>query len=333
MGKTNLLDAIYYLCMGKSHFNAIDGQIVRHGEGFFRLEGHFKLDQKKEQIVVKVIPRKKKEVERNGIAYKKLAEHVGLIPVVMIAPDDTRLVTEGSEARRKLLDNTLSQLHPRYLAELIRYNKLLKQRNALLKRFGEERRFDTTLLQTYDNQMAPAASYIVNQRAEFLNDFIPALEHYYQEISNRQESVGCQYKTNLLETEFLPLMAANLERDRILQRTCAGPHRDDLLFELEGRLLKRFASQGQLKSFVLALKLAQYDVLKRQKNRKPILLLDDIFDKLDALRVTQLLNLLLASDFGQIFLTDTHKDRVQAIVQKFETTYRLYTISNGSAQL
>jgi DNA replication and repair protein RecF len=331
MGKTNLLDAVYYLCMGKSYFNTVDAQLVCHGQDFFRLEGHFIGEDRKEQIVVKVIPRKKKEVERNGVPYQKLSEHVGLLPVVMIAPDDTYLVTEGSEARRRLVDNTLSQFDPQYLQHLIRYNKLLKQRNALLKQLAENRTFDTTLLETYDLQMQPAAAYITQQRRLFLDDFIPVVTKYYAQIANQQEEVGCRYQTKLEEVDFIDLLLEHREKDRVLQRTTAGPHRDDIEFELEGRPLKRFASQGQLKSFVLALKLAQYDVLKTQKNRKPILLLDDIFDKLDINRVTQLLKLLLASDFGQIFLTDTHTSRIQEIVNKFQASYQMFTIVNGSA--
>ena len=330
MGKTNLLDAIYYLCMGKSYFNSSDQHNVQKGQEFLRLEGHFKLDEKVEKIVVKVIPRKRKEVERNEVAYKKLSEHVGLLPIVIIAPDDTSIVYEGSEARRKFLDNTISQLDQHYLQDLIHYNKILKQRNASLKQFALNKYFDSKLIDIYDQQLIEPAQRIFEKRLAFCQAFDPVLQQFYANISNEQEKIGCQYKSSLAEGNYAQALAAGREKDRVLQQTSLGIHRDDLNFSINTYLLRRYASQGQLKSFVISLKLAQYQMLKVEKKRSPILLLDDIFDKLDLNRVTHLLKLLLRGSFGQIFLTDTHEQRIEQIVQNFESNYQRYLVVNGT---
>ncbi len=330
MGKTNLLDAIYYLCMGKSYFNSSDIHNVQSGTDFLRLEGLFEKEEKKEKIVVKVVPRKRKEVERNDVAYQKLSEHIGLLPVVIIAPDDTQMVHEGSEVRRKFLDNTISQLDQAYLKDLIQYNKLLKQRNALLKQMAEQHRFDPALLSVYDAQMQQPAQQIYEKRLAFCESFTPILERHYAVISNEQEKVSCHYKSALSSQSFEVLLKENQEKDRILQRTNSGIHKDDLQFTINNYALKRYASQGQLKSFVLALKLAQYEMLKVEKKKAPILLLDDIFDKLDVQRVTHLLQLLIQEEFGQVFITDTHEQRVEQIIKKFESNYYRYLVENGS---
>ena len=332
MGKTNLLDAIYYLCMGKSYFNAPDSLIARHGEDFFRLEGRFEREGKKERIVAKVIPRKKKELERNDVPYQRLSEHVGLLPVVMIAPDDTYLVSEGSEARRSFLDNTLSQIDNAYLHQLITYNKLLKQRNALLKQFGEHGRYDRAMVEVYDQQMLAPAQAIHKARNAFMEGFQPLVQQAYAQISGEAESIDCTYRSKLTDTPFSTLLAEAAEKDRILQRSTVGPHKDDLVFEIERYPLKRFASQGQLKSFVLSLKLAQYQVLKEEKNVPPLLLLDDIFDKLDGQRVTQLLQLLQQQAFGQAFITDTDEARLSAIIQETGQPFLKYRIQQGRAE-
>lgn len=332
MGKTNLLDAIYYLCMGKSYFNTPDSLMAKHGEAFFRLEGHFERNGKKERIVAKVIPRKKKELERNGLAYQRLSEHVGLLPVVMIAPDDTYLVREGSEARRSFLDNTLSQIDNAYLNQLITYNKLLKQRNALLKQFGEHGRYDRAMVEVYDQQMLAPAQAIHNARSAFMQGFQPLVQQAYAQISGEAESIDCTYRSKLTDTPFSALLAEAAEKDRILQRSTVGPHKDDLVFEIGGYPLKRFASQGQLKSFVLSLKLAQYQVLREEKKVPPLLLLDDIFDKLDGQRVTQLLRLLQQQAFGQAFITDTDETRLSAIIRETGQPFLKYRITQGQAE-
>lgn len=264
--------------------------------------------------------------ERNGTEYAKLSEHIGLLPVVFIAPDDTQLAMEGSEARRRFLDNTLSQLEPRYLKALLQYNKILKQRNAALKRMGETRRFDEGLLTTYDAQLVVPAAILLDYRQRFIDDFLPIFQRHYAVISKEREAVQLKYNSKLVGADLGDLLKEAREKDRVLQRTTVGAHKDDLVFRFDERLVRKFASQGQLKSYILALKLAQYDLLRRQKQVAPILLLDDIFDKLDRHRVQQLLQLLHEGDFGQVFITDTHEQRVQEIVARFDTDYRHFVV-------
>ncbi len=331
MGKTNLLDAVYYLCMGKSYFNLPDSLAVKHDAGFMRLEGRFSKEGKAEQVVIKSVPRRKKEVERNGIPYRRLSEHVGLLPVVMIAPDDVYLISEGSEMRRRFLDNTLSQLDNRYLQQLITYNKVLEQRNALLKQFGENGGYNAALVEAYDRQMAGPGMAVYEGRRAFMERFRMRLQELYQAISGDAETVDCAYASKMDDAPLPALLQEAAEKDRLLQRTTAGPHKDDLGFTIGGYPLKRFASQGQLKSFILSLKLAQYRILQEEKKVAPILLLDDIFDKLDNDRVTQLLELLLHGDFGQAFITDADEQRLEAIIRRFGRHYVKYRVDNGSA--
>ena len=333
MGKTNLLDAIYYLCMCKNYSSVNDRKLVIHEADFFRLEGIFTLKRKKEKIVAKIISGKSKVIERNDVPYKKLLDHIGLFPVVMIVPDDTLLVTEGSEIRRKFLDNSLSQLDASYLSNLVTYNKIVKQRNSALKQFAAERYFDEQLIESYNHQLIAPASLIFEKRAAFVEDFCPLFETYYQKISGKQETVSLKYASQLLNEKLEVLFSQNAEKDRILQRTTCGIHRDDLKFFLGSHALKNFASQGQLKSFVLALKLAQYEMLRVQKNVAPLLLLDDIFDKLDGFRVEHLIGLLMENKFGQVFITDTHENRVQNIIQKFDSDFKKFVIESGTATL
>lgn len=332
MGKTNLLDAIYYLCMGKSYFVPQDRYLSLHGTDFFRLEGNFRREGKTEKIVAKVIPKKKKELERNNVAYGKLSEHVGFLPVVIIIPDDTLLATEGSEARRRFLDNTISQLDPVYLKHLIQYQKILRQRNAALKQMAESGRFQESLLEVYDLQLQGPGVYIHEKRDSFVEAFNPILADVYRTISGGAETAGCRYRSPLhKEPDLMELLRNHREKDRILHRTTSGPHRDDLVFKLDEYPLKRYASQGQLKSFILALKLAQYELIKQHKGQRPLLLLDDIFDKLDHHRVDQLLALLLEGDFGQVFITDTDQKRVSQMIEARETNFREFLITKGKA--
>ena len=333
MGKTNLLDAIYYLCMGKSYFRLTDPNLIRHGEGFFRLEGHFSLADKPEKIVAKVAPKKKKELERGGVPYQRLSDHIGLLPVVIITPDDTSIVTEGSEERRRFVDNTLSQLNPDYLRHLIAYNKVLKQRNSALKQMAMTGSYSADLLSVYDHQLLAPARFIHQQRASFTEAFEPELTRLHSLISGDSETVKCRYKSQLLTADIHTLLQESREKDKILQRTTAGIHRDDWVFEIDGHSLKRFASQGQLKSFVLALKITQYNWLKNEKKSPPLLLLDDIFDKLDHQRVQHLLHLLIEGDYGQVFITDTAQDRLSKILRDLKTEYLQFTIFNGTAEL
>lgn len=333
MGKTNLLDAVYYLCLAKSRFGLNDANLCLRGEDFFRLEGHFVTGEKRAKIVAKVQPRKRKDLENNNLLYSTLSEHIGLFPVVFIGPDDTLMITEGSEERRRFIDNTLSQTDTDYLRRLIAYNKVLQQRNAALKQFAEQRRFDPALIGVYDAQMLPAGAYIYEKRKAFIESFNPIMQKTYQSIAGKREQVDCHYHSGLDEHSFEELFSQSIEKDRILQRTTEGIHRDDLTLIINELPIKRFGSQGQLKTFVLALKLAQYRFLEQEKNTRPILLLDDIFDKLDAQRVSRLLQLLVEENYGQVFITDTDEHRVENIISRFGTDFRRYRIENGSASL
>ena len=329
MGKTNLLDAIYYLCMGKSHFQSTDRNVVRKGELFFRLEGHFLLE-KPEKIVAKVVPCDQKTIERNDTPYPRLSDHVGLLPVVFLAPDDTALALEGSEERRRFMDNTLCQLDQAYLDALVTYNKLLDKRNALLRQFGEQGGFNLLLIETYNSQLEAPTNYIFEKRNWFIGQFQPAFNQFYSAICDKSEPVDCSYRSQLENGKFETLLEKSLEKDRVLLRTSVGIHKDDLIFQLKNLPLKRFASQGQLKSFVLAMKLAQYEMLRQHKQKLPLLLLDDLFDKLDDHRASQLIELLVKGDFGQVFITDTHPKRAEEMARSFSGAYKKLVIENGA---
>lgn len=360
MGKTNFLDAIYYLCLCKSHFLTLDSDVIlketeteepanqaTNQPTFMRLEGHFRRENQREKIVAKVQNRKKKIFERNDVPYPSLSEHIGFLPVVMITPDDTELVREGSEERRRFLDNALSQLDNNYLRHLIFYNKIIEQRNAHLKKLEKSANLPPSvkstetsdfeeLLSTYDHQLAPSAIYIFEKRKAFAEQFEPIFNDFYQKIAGANESVKILYKngfgtdaTDLATEGVKNLWLGSRDRDRILQRTNLGIHRDDWIFEMGGKLLKKFGSQGQLKSFVIALKLAQFEILRGVKSENPLLLLDDIFDKLDETRVQNLLQLILTPSFGQIFLTDTHADRIENLFKNLTDATKLFTVQNG----
>jgi DNA replication and repair protein RecF len=331
MGKTNLLDAIYYLCMGKSYFAVRDQFIVQHEQDFFRLVGKFAYAEKEDTLVVKVVPRQRKELELNGKRYARLADHVGRFPVVIVVPDDTQLIREGSEERRRFLDNTLSQLDSDYLRHLLQYNKVVKQRNALLKK-NAGRNTSSDLLAVYDAQLSEPAQYIFSRRKSFVKNFTAPFQHAHQAICGGQEEVSLAYRSVLAKDTLQNILLENREKDRHLERTTQGIHRDELVFKLGGHPLKRLGSQGQLKSFVLALKLAQYRFLQAERQQPPVLLLDDIFDKLDPQRVEQLLNYILAEDFGQIFLSDTDEVRIRQVLQQHQSsTPKLFTIDEGVA--
>ena len=347
MGKTNLLDAIYYLCMCKSYFLPSDSDVILRGADFLRLEGFFKKNSQSERIVAKVQSRRKKVFERNDVPYPVLSEHIGFLPIVMMTPDDTELVKEGSEARRRFLDNTLSQLDNVYLSHLIFYNRVLDQRNSLLKKytnqvtnyvFDENLNSDLeSLLIIYEKQMLPSAMYIFQKRKQFVLEFEPIFNNIYQNISDARETVQIVYESPIVkiiaENEAAEKMNFNIwlasrDKDRMLQRTTVGIHRDNLEFEMGGKSVKKFGSQGQLKSFVVALKLAQYEILRGVKTEPPILLLDDIFDKLDEIRVKNLLQLILNQSFGQVFITDTHEDRIKSIFEASTFDFRIFPIDN-----
>ncbi len=333
MGKTNLLDAVYFLCMTKSHFGLPDSAVIQWENEFMRLEGHFTVQGKAEKIVAKIAPKKIKTLERQGAPYERLSDHIGLLPIVFIAPDDTELLTEGSETRRRFMDNTLSQLNPVYLRELLLYNRVLLQRNTLLRQMADRAKSDTALLDVYSEQLLQPGQYVFEQRKAFSAQFSEIFLHFYRIISKEAETAGIRYQSALSDHALDWLLRQNLDKDLALQRTSAGIHRDDLECLIEGAPVKRFASQGQRKSYLIALKLAQYELLRTAKGVSPILLLDDLFDKLDPQRTAQLLDLLGGESFGQIFITDTQAARVSALLPSLGKPYRLFEVQKGGIQL
>ncbi len=326
VGKTNVLDAIYFLSFAKSYFNSVSSQIIRHSEDFFLVEGNYDIDKKTETVVCSLKRGNKKTVKRNGKSYERFSDHIGYLPLVIISPGDRDLIIEGSDTRRKFVDSVISQSNNLYLKTVINYNKVLSQRNSLLKYFALNRCFDELNLNIYNEQLNAYGSEIYKHRKSFLNEFIPIFRKRYKTISNSFEEVNLTYNSQLETSDFPTLFKETLEKDRILQYTTAGTHKDDLLFEIEGYPIKKFGSQGQQKSYLIALKLAQFDFLKEQSHVKPILLLDDIFDKLDDLRVEQIINLVNSDEFGQIFLTDTHLERTEEVVKKTKKPFKIYKL-------
>jgi len=326
VGKTNVLDAIYYLSFAKSYFNSVATQNIRHNEDFFMIEGAYEINDRVESIVCSLKKGHKKVVKRNGKIYEKFSEHIGYLPLVIISPADRDLIIEGSETRRKFIDNVISQSDANYLQTIIKYNKVLVQRNSLLKYFAANRTFDLLNLNIYNEQLQAYGNVIFEKREQFLKDFIPIFKKRYKVISKSKETVDLVYKSQLHNQSFMELFEQTVERDRMLQFTSAGVHKDDLLFEIDGYPVKKFGSQGQQKSYLIALKLAQFDFIKQQSKVKPILLLDDIFDKLDDARVSQLIKLVNSDDFGQLFISDTHKERTEEVVKKTEQTYKIFQL-------
>jgi DNA replication and repair protein RecF len=331
MGKTNLLDAMHYLCMCKSHFLLPDKLVIRHGEDFFRMEGAFNRKEKKEMVVCKYQARSRKVIERNKVAYQRFSDHIGLLPMIMITPDDTLLITEGSENRRQYIDVLLVQLDSTYLNYLIIYNKVLQQRNAFLKTHKHPQEIDYDLLAVYNQQLLAPAQYIYERRALILEQLKPVFQSYYKAISGDKEQVSFEYNSQLKDKSLKDLLEESEEKDAWLQRTTKGIHKDDIKLQINDYPVKKFASQGQLKSYLLALKLAQYELLRQESEVAPLVLLDDIFDKLDDKRVGHLLQLLLERDFGQIFITDTHQSRIAEIVGKLDSDFKQFTVVNGVA--
>ena len=326
VGKTNVLDAIYYLSFAKSYFNPVAIQNIKHNEEFFMIEGEYLLDSKTDTVVCSLKRGNKKVLKRNGKVYEKFSDHIGHLPLVIISPADRDLIIEGSDTRRKFIDNVISQSDKEYLQLILKYNKVLAQRNSLLKFFAANRTFDALNLKVYDEQLKTYGSVIFKKRTAFLDAFIPIFRARYQSISNSKEEVNMFYKTQLNEDDLLVLLEKNLERDRVLQYTSVGIHKDDLTFEVDGYPVKKFGSQGQQKSYLIALKLAQFDFMKSKSNVKPILLLDDIFDKLDDMRVEQLINLVNNDHFGQLFISDTHEERTEEVVKRTQQSYKIFKL-------
>jgi DNA replication and repair protein RecF len=326
VGKTNVLDAIYHLSFGKSYFNPIASQNIKHNEDFFVVDGVFDKEDRAEKIIVSLKKGHKKLIKRNGKAYEKFSDHIGFIPLVIISPADRDLIIEGSETRRKFIDTVISQSDKLYLNTLINYNKVLAQRNALLKYFALNNTFNAQTLQIYNEQLHAYGTEIFKIRNAFLKTFIPIFKLRYNAISNNKEDVNLNYKSDLFEGELDALLNDNLNKDKALQYTSVGIHKDDLNFEIEEFPIKKFGSQGQQKSFLVALKLAQFDFIKQQSGVAPILLLDDIFDKLDENRVAQIIELVDNEHFGQLFISDTHAERTEDVVKQIHQSYKIFKL-------
>ncbi len=326
VGKTNVLDSIYHLSFGKSYFNPVTSQNINHGSDFFVVDGEFIKKAKSEKILVSAKKGQKKIIKRNNKAYDKVSDHIGFIPTVIISPADRDLIIEGSETRRKFMDGVISQSEQVYLNNLLQYTKLVSQRNSLLKYFAANNTFESDTLEVYNLQMSSLGQALFEKRKQFLEEFIPIFNKRYADITHNKEEVYISYKSQLFDNSLSKLLEENLQKDMALQYTSVGTHKDDLSFEIAGHPIKKFGSQGQQKSFLIALKLAQFDFIKQISQVNPILLLDDIFDKLDENRVAHIVALVATNELGQIFLSDTHADRTEKVVKNSNQSYKIFKL-------
>ena len=332
VGKTNILDAIYYLSYTKGYFNSVASQNIKHGENYFMLNGIFQKADREEVISCSLKKGLKKVIKRNGKEYERVSDHFGFIPLVIISPSDSNLIIEGSDLRRKFMDSIISINDKEYLNILLKYNKVLAQRNSLLKYFAANYTFDKDNIEIYNEQLIKFGEYLYQERKKFISEFIPTFQSRYTHIINNSssenlsEEVALLYKTQLDIMGFEELLKENIEKDKILQYSSVGVHKDDLIFKLNGYPIKKVGSQGQQKSFLIALKLAQFDFIKKKAKLTPILLLDDIFDKLDDNRVSQLIDLVNDENFGQLFISDTHVERTEQLIKKTNQSYKIYEL-------
>ncbi|MFI3285144.1 MAG: DNA replication and repair protein RecF [Rikenellaceae bacterium] len=327
-GKTNVIDAIHYLSIAKSMMVMTDRQSVRHAEPFFVVDGSFATDEGRGEGVVCTFSRQQakgiKSLKRNGKEYERLSDHIGVIPVVVIAPQDSSLVYDGAEERRRFLNSFISQLDTQYLNALIRYNATLTQRNSLLKSGAEE-----SMLAIYDLQLSENAQVIYNKRAEIISKIEPLVEHFYSRLSSERETISLCYASQLSGGNFSDMLLEARAKDRVQEHTTVGIHRDDIDLKIGGYPLRKYGSQGQQKSYLIALKLAQYCVVSECCNERPLLLLDDLFDKLDSSRVERLIEVVSTEEFGQIFITDCNKTRLESILEGVNVPYSLFEVSEG----
>lgn len=329
-GKTNILDAIYYLSFCHSANNPIDSQVIRHGEEFFMIEGNYASQEDALCVTVAMKKGQKKHIKRNKKEYKRLSEHIGQIPVVVVSPSDTLLIESGSEERRRLMDMVISQYDPTYIDALNRYNKALQQRNTMLKAEEEP---NVDVISIWEEQMAIAGEQIYEQRDAFVREMVPIFQRYYETISGNKEQVAINYISHCQRGPLLEVIQRDRIKDHAVGYSLHGIHRDDLEFLIGDHLMKREGSQGQNKTFVISLKLAQFDFLKRTNSKTtPLLLLDDIFDKLDAKRVEQIVSLVAGDDFGQIFITDTNRDHLDQILSASSHDYKIFHVDDGHVQ-
>lgn len=331
-GKTNLLDAIHYLALCKSYFHPVDSQNIRHDEDMAMLQGVFLHNDKEESVSCGIRRNQKKVFRRNAKEYDRLTDHIGLIPVVMIAPTDTQLITDGSEERRRFLDSIIAQFDKPYLDDLVNYNRIVSQRNALLKHAAANGRLDKETLGIFNEQLVPYGTRIHAARKAFVRSFDPVFREFYGFISDAKESTSVVYSSHLEEGGFADLLERSFERDRAATYTTVGVHKDDLELLIDGRPVRRYASQGQQKSFLISLKLAQFDLMRDRSGQKPILLLDDIFDKLDDRRVSRLMELVSEDHFGQLFITDTHPQRIRDIFERIGRRIHCFMVTGGTVQ-
>lgn len=332
MGKTNFLDAIYYLSFCRSAYNPIDSQIITHDEAFFMLEGNYDNGKGEvEDIYCGMKRGTKKHFKRNKKEYKRLSQHIGLIPLIFVSPSDVSLIEGGSEERRRLMDVVISQYDNSYIEALGNYNKALQQRNALLKMEMEP---DPTLMELWEQQMAQNGELLYQKRQAFVDELVPLFQNIYQHISGNKEVVNLRYVSHCQRGPLLEVIQRDRFKDRAVGYSLHGVHRDDLEFLLGDYAMKREGSQGQNKTFVIALKLAQFSFLQRTcSNTIPLLLLDDIFDKLDAQRVEAIVKLVSSDNFGQIFITDTNRDHLDQILSNMDGEYKIFSVDSGKISL
>ncbi len=331
-GKTNILDAVHFLSFCRSFLNPVDRQCIRLNEKFFLLQGTYFKDDKDIGITCSIKEGQKKTVKRNKKEYEKLADHIGRFPAVVISPYDTNLIIEGSETRRKFIDSIISQFDRNYLETLIRYNKVLKQRNALLKQFQELRIFDAESIEVWNIQLISLGEVIHKKRKDFLVDFIPIFQKFFNVIANHKEEIDISYKSQLEEESFAQALEKSTRKDNAVGYTTVGVHKDDLVFLIHDQPIKKFGSQGQQKSFLIALKLAQFEIVSNLLNTKPILLLDDVFDKLDHDRVSHLMQLISQHIFGQVFISDTDRDRIEKVFKNIDIDRKLFNVKGGQVE-
>ena len=328
MGKTNLLDAVYYLSFCRSYTNPIDTQIINHDADVCMIQGKYELENgSEEEIYCGLRRRQKKQFKRNKKEYEKLSDHIGFIPLVMISPADIEIIQGSSEERRKFMDMAISQFNKEYMHALIRYNKALQQRNAILKM--DEHQLDFTLLELWEDRMAEAGELVFEKRKAFVEEFIPIFDAFYKKISASGENVSFEYVSQLADRDFRARLQETRRRDIAIGHTTTGIHRDELEMLLDGFPIKKVGSQGQNKTYFVSMKLAQFHYLLKTGRRTPILLLDDIFDRLDAYRVEEIVKLVSGDEFGQIFISDTNRESFDAMLERINNSYHIYSVKDG----
>ncbi len=328
-GKTNLLDAIYYLSFTKSFFNPIDNMNINHSAKWFMLKGEYNRSEDNIQVICSCQDGQKKQVKLNGKTYRRLADHIGLLPLVMVSPGDSVLIMGGSEERRKFMDGVISQFDAAYLDDLLRYNRVLLQRNNILKQLGTGFPVDQDMIAIYDDQLIDAGIRLYERRRKFIDDLNPVFQKYYSAISQGVEKTSLFYQSDLEKKPYKELLQEAFPRDKNFQYTTVGIHKDDLLLSLGNHPIRKIGSQGQQKTYLVALKLAQFVYISQVAGQKPILLLDDIFDKLDKHRVEQIIKMVSGEQFGQIFITDTNREHLDSILLSLSSDYKIFKVANG----